>query len=271
MALRRLSDALIRLPRAGKRLLAVGLDAVLCALTVWMAWSLRLEQWVRPTSIHAWTTLGAWLLSLPVFWFHGLYASIFRYSGLNAMLALGRAMSVYGALFAGVVSWISIPGIPRSIGIIQPLLLFVALALSRIVVRFWLGDLYHELLRKLHAPGVLIYGAGAAGQQLAAGLLKMSDQRLVGFIDDNAALQGRSLDGIRIHTPAELAGGLPPAGSAGGLGASGHGRAGCRPRQPARNGVLERAASPQDVKPAAPPPAWSGAQLAAPDVKPMRY
>lgn len=139
MALRRLSDALIRLPRAGKRLLAVGLDAALCALTV--------------------------------------------------------------------------------------------------------GDLYHELLHKLHAPGVLIYGAGAAGQQLAAGLLKMSDQRLVGFIDDNAALQGRSLDGTRIHTPAELAEGLPPAGSAGGLGASGHGRAGCRPRQPARNGVLERAAS----------------------------
>ncbi len=204
MALQRLSHGLIQLPRAGKRMLALGLDAALCALTVWMAWSLRLEQWVRPSSIHAWTTLGAWLLSLPVFWYHGLYASIFRYSGLNAMLALGRAMAVYGLLFAGVVTWISIPGIPRSIGIIQPLLLFVALALSRIAVRLWLGDLYHELLRKLHAPGVLIYGAGAAGQQLAAGLLKMSDQRLVGFIDDNAALQGRRLDGIRIHTPVEL-------------------------------------------------------------------
>ncbi len=204
MTLERLSDGLIHLPRASKRLLALGLDAGLCAITVWLAWCLRLEQWVPLQAIHAWTALGSCLLGLPVFWYFGLYASIFRHSGWNAMQALGKAIAVYGALFAGVVTLISIPGIPRSVGIIQPLLLFVALALSRFAVRLWLGDLYRGLLHKLNAPGVLIYGAGAAGQQLAAGLLKMNDQRLVGFIDDDASLQGRSLDGIRIHTPAAL-------------------------------------------------------------------
>ena len=204
MTTARLSDSLIHLPRTTKRVLAIGLDAALCAFTVWLAWCLRLEQWVPIAPIHVWTALGSCLLAVPVFWSYGLYASIFRHSGWNAMLALGKAIAVYGVLFAGVVTVISIPGIPRSVGIIQPLLLFVGLALSRAAVRLWLGDLYHELLHKLHAPGVLIYGAGAAGQQLAAGLLKMNDQRLAGFIDDDASLQGRRLDGIRIHPPAAL-------------------------------------------------------------------
>ncbi len=120
MTLERLSDGLIHLPRTSKRLLALGLDAGLCAITVWLAWCLRLEQWVPLQAIHAWTALGSCLLGLPVFWYFGLYASIFRHSGWNAMQALGKAIAVYGALFAGVVTLISIPGIPRSVGIIQP-------------------------------------------------------------------------------------------------------------------------------------------------------
>ena len=86
---------------------------------------------------------------------------------------------------------IGVSGIPRSVGIIQPLLMFVALGLSRVAVRLWVGDLYRELLARINSPGVLIYGAGQSGMQLAASLMRMPHQRLVGYLDDSPALQGR--------------------------------------------------------------------------------
>ncbi|XKF30395.1 nucleoside-diphosphate sugar epimerase/dehydratase [Alicycliphilus denitrificans] len=204
MAFRQLNRGLIHLPRLGKRLLALSLDALMCALTVWMAWCLRLEIWVPFGATEVWATVGAWVIGLPVFWRYGLYAAIFRYAGWNAMLALGKAAAVYGVLYALVFTVIGVKGIPRSVGIIQPLLMFVALGLSRLAVRLWLGGLYRELLKRLNAPGVLIYGAGTAGRQLAAGMLKISDQRLMGFVDDNPQLQGRRLNGIPVHAPADL-------------------------------------------------------------------
>ena len=82
-----LTRRLVHMPRTGKRLLALTLDASLCALTVWLAWMLRLEHWIPFSRMHAWATLGAWLLGLPVFAWFGLYASIFRHAGWNAMLA----------------------------------------------------------------------------------------------------------------------------------------------------------------------------------------
>ena len=204
MAIKSLNQQLIRLPRGAKRLLALSFDALLCALMVWLAWCLRLEHWVPLNVVVGQATLGAWLIGLPVFWYFGLYNSIFRHAGWNAMLALGKAAAVYGSLYALVFTVIGVQGTPRSVGIIQPLLIFVGLGLSRTAVRLWLGDLYRELLQRLNAPGVLIYGAGAAGRQLGASLLKMSNQRLVGFIDDDEAMQGRKLDGLPVYAPAAL-------------------------------------------------------------------
>lgn len=204
MMSRSLSQWLVNLPRGVKRLGALASDGVLCAVTVWLAWCVRLEQWVPLTVLNSWATLGACVLGLPIFWHFGLYASIFRHAGWNVMLALGRAIAVYGVMYALIFTVIGVQGVPRSIGIIQPLLMFVGLGVSRVVARLWLGDLFRELLKRLNAPGVLIYGAGAAGRQLGASLLKMSSQRLVGFVDDNVMLQGRRLDGLPVYSPAEL-------------------------------------------------------------------
>lgn len=204
MAIQQLNDFLLHLPRSRKRMLAVSLDALLCAFTVWLAWCLRLEQWVAFGPMLAWATAGAWLLGLPLFARHGLYASIFRYAGWNALVAIGKASLTYGALYAFVFTVVGVPGVPRSVGILQPLLMLLALGASRLAVRLCLGDLYHHLHARARAPGVLIYGAGKAGMQLAASLLKMDDERLIGYLDDDPALQGRQLDGIPVHAPERL-------------------------------------------------------------------
>ncbi len=198
------SQWLLDMPRPLKRALALALDAFLCALTVWLALYLRLEAWVGFERAYQPAVLGSILLALPIFVRAGLYRTIFRHAGWHAMLILVKAMAVYAVLYAAVFTLMAVPGIPRTVGIIQPLLLFVAVGSSRVVVRFFLGDLYRRRLKDGAVPGVLIYGAGSAGRQLASGLRKSREQRLVGFLDDDRRLHGNTVDGLTVFSPEKL-------------------------------------------------------------------
>lgn len=195
---------LLAMPRLAKRGMAVLVDTSLCVLAVWIALYLRLEVWLRLEPPYFWAVVGSVLIAIPLFVRFGLYRAIFRYAGWNATLTLGQAMALYSLVYATVFTMISVPGIPRSVGIIQPLLLFMFVALSRLLVRVWLGGLYRNLLARRGLPGVLIYGAGNAGRQLAAALVRSPDHRLLGFIDDDPALQGNSLDGRTVYAPQRL-------------------------------------------------------------------
>ena len=129
------TEHILALPRPVKRLLALGVDALLCALTVWLALCPRLESWVVLTD-NQWLAVGLSLaLALPVFVASGLYRAIFRYSGLAASIAVIKAMLIYGGLYAAVLAALDLPGVPRTLGILQPLLLLLAVELSGLSVR----------------------------------------------------------------------------------------------------------------------------------------
>jgi FlaA1/EpsC-like NDP-sugar epimerase len=198
------ATSLLHMPRVAKRLLAVSVDIALCALTVWLALCLRLEHWVRLEPAHWWAIAGSVLIALPLFIRFGLYRAIFRYAGWNAMVSLAQAMALYALFYATLFTVVSVPGLPRTVGVIQPLLLLVAVGFSRVVVRYWLGGLYQTMLQRQHLPGILIYGGGQAGRQLAAAIARGSEHRLLGFLDDDSQLQGNTLDGRTVYDPAEL-------------------------------------------------------------------
>lgn len=199
-----LDHAILRLPRAAKRTVAVFVDTALCTFCLWLALCLRLERWVSPTVEHAWVALIAVCLAIPIFFHFRLYDAIFRFSGWNAMLAVARATFVFGVTLALIVTVWGLPGVPRTVGIIQPLLMLVGVGASRLLVRVALGDLYRGMFRRAGLPGVLIYGAGSAGRQLASALMNSRSHRLLGFIDDNSALQGRTVDFVPIFSRKDL-------------------------------------------------------------------
>ncbi|WP_439589615.1 polysaccharide biosynthesis protein [Hydrogenophaga sp.] len=195
---------LLDMPREAKRLMALVVDIALCVLTVWLALCLRLEHWVQLRPEHWWAVFGSIAIALPLFVRFGLYRAIFRFSGWNAMVSLAQAMALYSIFYATIFTVVSVPGVPRTVGVIQPLLLLVSVGLTRVVVRYWLGGLYRTILQRSRMPGVLIYGGGQAGRQLAAGLARSTEYRLLGFLDDDVKLQGNSLDGRTVYAPGEL-------------------------------------------------------------------
>jgi FlaA1/EpsC-like NDP-sugar epimerase len=199
-----LTDYLLKLSRPVKRSLALGADAFVCGITVWMAFNLRLETWTSWSSAHFTAFVGAVAFALPLFIVFGLYRAIFRYSGFPALMTVVKAVVIYAAVYCFAFTVISVPGVPRSVGIIQPLLLLIGVSLSRTFVRYWLGGIYQSLVGNEQLPRVLIYGAGSAGRQLAAALKTRPEMVVVGFLDDDDRLHGQVLNGLKIYDPASM-------------------------------------------------------------------
>jgi FlaA1/EpsC-like NDP-sugar epimerase len=195
----------LSLPRAVKRGVVLALDAALCILSVWLAFYLRSGSFTPLSGPAIWPAMASVVLALPIFITSGLYRAIFRYSGLPAMVAVGRAMLLYGLAFAAIFTLWGVEGVPRTVGLIQPMLLLLLVGASRAAARVWLGGLYHQQLRKAFLPQTLIYGAGNAGRQLASAMATSPEIRVVGFMDDDDRLHGHVLNGLPIYNPADLA------------------------------------------------------------------
>ncbi|PUE59634.1 polysaccharide biosynthesis protein [Limnohabitans curvus] len=200
-----LTNLLLMLPRPVKRALALGADAFICAITVWMAFNLRLEAWTSWSHAHFIAFVGAVAFALPVFIVFGLYRAIFRYAGLPALTTVLKAVALHAVLYCFAFAVIGVPGVPRTVGVLQPLLLLLGITLSRAFVRYWLGGIYLGIVHRERLPRVLIYGAGSAGRQLAAALKTSPELVVVGLLDDDDRLHGQVLNGLKIYDPAAIA------------------------------------------------------------------
>ena len=148
---------LLNLPRFSKIVVSISVDIFLCTITVWLAFFLRIGQMnMQDYSIFFAVTISIFL-ALPVFLLSGLYRTIFRYSGWPAMLAVSKSIFIYGSLYTFIMSFIGIDGVPRTIGIIQPLLLFFSVGASRSFVAYWLGDMYKLRLKSSDPKSINIW------------------------------------------------------------------------------------------------------------------
>jgi FlaA1/EpsC-like NDP-sugar epimerase len=210
--LRRFAEPVLTLPRYVKRPLVAATDACLCLLSVWLAFYLRTgelfafweESFLFLSSPMALASAASVLLAIPVFIALGLYRVIFRYNGLVAMTAMARAILVYGLFFASIFTLYGVVGVPRTVGLIQPLLLLVLLGASRAAARLLFGSSNRSHIRTSIVPQVLIYGAGSAGRQLASAMASSEAMHVVGFLDDDIHLQNNALNGLPIYDPANL-------------------------------------------------------------------
>ncbi|MEQ9107769.1 MAG: nucleoside-diphosphate sugar epimerase/dehydratase [Limnobacter sp.] len=211
MFLSKFANPVLNLPRVAKRIIVLAVDASLCVLTVWLAYYLRLDYWISLTNPDfGWNPLAAvgisLLIAIPLFIVNGFYRAIFRYSGLSAMFTVTKVIAVYGIVYAAIFTAMGVSGVPRTVGIIQPILLMVFVGLTRLFARFWLGGMYRNELQLANLPRVLIYGAGATGRQLAGALANSHEMRVVGFIDDNKALHKQTINNLKIFNPSDLQG-----------------------------------------------------------------
>lgn len=185
--------------RAAKRLIVVLMDVCMGFIAMWLAFTLRLEAPHWPEGMQWLAYALAPALAFPIFAKLGLYRAIFRYTGLTALITTGKAVAIYGALLVVCLFAAQWEGVPRSVSVLQPLLFMLLVGASRALGWLALAG------RSRNAPyRLLIYGAGSAGAQTAAGLGSMRQYELKGFVDDDASKIGRSINGVRVFATQAL-------------------------------------------------------------------
>ncbi|CAN7699159.1 nucleoside-diphosphate sugar epimerase/dehydratase [Variovorax sp. LjRoot130] len=196
-----MQDTILSWSRSRKRMVVMALDAVLALVSMWLAFTLRLDTLHWPAGAEWVAYAVAPALAIPIFFQLGLYKAIFRYTGMASILATGRAVALYGFALCPLV-WLLFhwEGIPRSLIVLQPLLFLILVASSRALGWQWIAS-----RTRARGTPLLIYGAGVAGAQTAAALSGTHDYSLVGFVDDDPQKVGRTINGVKVYAYAEAA------------------------------------------------------------------
>ena len=186
------------LPRRQKQIVLVLMDICVLPLMMWLAYAIRLA---RP-NVQVMQGLDAWYIyvgicGIAIFALLGIYRAIVRSFNEDYLLRIliGTFIQIV-ALYT--IKKLNVAFIPMSIPLMYGFMLFSYMWWSRAVIRY---ATLKTFAKKQSRKRVAIYGAGLAGQQIAAALNRSDDYLPVCFIDDKRSLQGQSLSGLKIYSP----------------------------------------------------------------------
>lgn len=184
-------------PRLFKQIFLVLLDALAFPIILWLCYVIRLFDLgahVIPGIPHGIMLVSfITVLSLAL---TGVYHFIVR--TFNEVFIVKLAISVALTMATLYILNVITPAyIPMSIPFMYGFMMFAWVWLSRAVIRFIIkASFYSEIGRKR----IAIYGAGDAGQQIAAALHRSDDHLPVFFIDDYTSLQGQTVGGLKVYS-----------------------------------------------------------------------
>lgn len=184
-------------PRLYKQLFLVFLDILVFPIILWLCYSIRLFDigaQVIPGIDHG--ILLVSLIAVISLGVTGVYRFIVRTFDEVFIVKLAFAVALTMiALY--VLNACTEAYVPMSIPFMFGFMMFAWVWVSRAFIRFVVkASFYSELGRKR----IAIYGAGDAGQQIAAALNRSDDHLSVFFIDDYASLQGQIVGGLKVYS-----------------------------------------------------------------------
>jgi FlaA1/EpsC-like NDP-sugar epimerase len=190
---------LTNLPRKTKQALLIVIDAMSVVLCLFLAFFIRLGEWFYPAdnSVLLIIIFASPLIALPTFFLFDFYRNIVRYISFQTLWIILKGTLMYSALWGLVTFMASIDQIPRSVILINWLLVLSAISGPRFFARWLLSD--SNVSNK-----VLIYGAGEAGRQLSTALKASKEYMPMGFIDDSKEIYHHSINGLKVYSRNEL-------------------------------------------------------------------
>ena len=178
------------------------LHDILVATLAWLgAYWLRfnLEMPAEFSSAALSTLLWVVPLQALVFWRFGLYRGIWRFASLPDLKRIVLAVGVAALLIPVVLVLFRVTTVvPRSVLILDPLLLVIVMGGSRLSYRAWKEHRLASVLRPGSKP-VLVAGAGSAADFLLRELARNpAGFHVVGLLDDSRDKKGRLVQGIPV-------------------------------------------------------------------------
>ena len=187
------------------RTVTIILHDILAAALAWLgAYWLRFNLDMPPEFQAAALSTLAWVVPLQaaVFWRFGLYRGIWRFASLPDLKRIVLAVGLAALLIPLVLILFRVSAVvPRSVLILDPLLLVMLMGGSRLAYRAWREHRLASVLRPDSKP-VLVAGAGSAADFLLRELARNpAGFHVVGLLDDSRDKRGRLVQGVPVLGP----------------------------------------------------------------------
>jgi FlaA1/EpsC-like NDP-sugar epimerase len=203
---RKFANFLVTLPRQIKRLISLGFDlavSLFCTFGFLLIVKNESEQLFNSQHLAIAALLAA--LQIGALWASGTYQTVARFLGLKSLAQSSLYLLSGNAFIFALFSLYGVSSIPNSLGVAQPALFFSFFLGSRFLVAIlWANYNSFASLGNTKTQVALIYGAGDAGRQLAMALLHSKETEVVGFLDDDASLQGAIIQSVKVFPTSRI-------------------------------------------------------------------
>ena len=174
-------------------------DLAAAALAWMLAYWLRFNFDIPDYYLNGMLNNLAWVVPLHagVFVALAVHRGMWRYVSVKDLLRIVMAVALVAALVGAGVFMLQLGDVPRSVLILQPLLLVMAMGGTRFAYRAWREHQIYGQIRMEGEP-VLILGAGDAAVLLLRELKRSREWCVVGMLDDEGGKKGRAIDGVPV-------------------------------------------------------------------------
>ena len=185
--------------RSSKRLLMLLADGICIPVAFASAFFIVSGQGQHSASL-AWGCLVPLIVAMPIFVKLGLYRAIIRYLDYRALWSIlaGVSLSVLALVVLNFFLSDAL-SVPFSVLVVYWAFAVIYVMGSRFLAR---GLLLNHSSRVLEP--VIIYGAGSAGAGLIISIRRRGQYQVVGFVDDDIALQKSVINGVEVFAPERI-------------------------------------------------------------------
>ena len=182
-----------------RRFLFIVFDVGLIVLANYLAFWLRFDGQILASDYRLFTDMLPWLIVIrgASFMFFRLNEGLWRYVSIWDVKKILVGVLSGTVVFYGIVAWVlGVTGYPRSVYIIDSILLIGLLVGVRLAVR-----LFRERKVLSRMKRVLIIGAGDAGAQIVGEMQAhpSCSYAPIGFVDDNPSKLGKRIHGVKVR------------------------------------------------------------------------
>lgn len=193
---------LLDMPRSFKKAVFLSLDTLLAFVSLYLAIVLRYGTFLTPQILTQSQTLFfvmalAAPVTIMVIGLHRIKLNAFQADAIARIAITAAVLSLSTIIFSYLFKLFTPRSVPLIFGAVF-FLLSVAMRVVALRILQFFGD------REMSCVPVIIYGAGAAGIQLAAALQQSVETRPVLFVDDNPNLHGVMIGGMQVYQPKQL-------------------------------------------------------------------
>ena len=175
-------NLILNVSRIYKIIIAIICDILISFISTWIAFSLRLEQFYFIDKSNFQIYFFPALFLILIFYFFKIYSSIFRYIDKFFIIKISKCILIYGVIFFSAIFFLKLHYLPRSIGILQPLILLILILSQRALVSSVI--LNFTQLKHIPLEPSLIYGVNESTINLLKILKQSHIYKVMGFVNE---------------------------------------------------------------------------------------